>query len=276
MPIPLVVAGGSAALSALGGRGKQSSGAARQTTKKKGLEEFGETTDRAGRTTLAGTDVTDELTEALEAPEFAQFRRSLLPTLQREISRAGRPVFGPAQTAGFLGNLNDLASASMENIKQSLAGAGALDSGRLAQAATDVELGRAGEASSFFSQLPFLEEQTRSERLGNILGLSTQFAGRAPISQRRTGTATTERAGTTEETGTRAGTRTATEEGETAGTTETRGPSFLSGLLSNLGGLGGIATGRAVQQGVFDSIFNPKRRRGPVPNIFGQVGGTLL
>jgi hypothetical protein len=90
---------------------------------------------------------------------------------------------------------------------------------------TDIQMGKMGNAAQFFSQLPFQEEQARSQRVNTLLGMGTQWAGRAPISTVTTGSST--RKGTEKTQGT----------SNTTGNATEKGPGFLSNFASNLGGL---------------------------------------
>jgi hypothetical protein len=217
---PLLSGGIGALGGAIGGSGKQGS--------------QNSNFNQNSTTNSSGTNNVDQFNEAIEDPQFSQFRNSLLPMFQQEFKKSQRPVYGDAQKANFLTELNDLAGASMESLKATLGGNGVLNSGRFNQAATDIELGRAGKAADFFSQIPFLEEERRTQNASSLLGLGMNFAGRAPISQKTTGTNSFNQTGKTTGDGTQM--------------TEQQGPGFWKGLASNLGGLGGYAFGQGFGQ----------------------------
>lgn len=192
----------------------------------------------------------DQFNEAVEDPAFSAFRNSLLPMVKQEIFKANQPIYGDAQKTKYLSDLNDLASGAMSSLKSSLAGRGALDSGVMSQAATDIENNRVGKATDFFSQLPFMEDQARTQKMQGLLGMSTSFAGRAPISQKVTGTNTS--TGTNETKGTNVGTQTQ------------NGPGFMGAFMNNLGGMMGANVG---MPGTVPTLRTPKvYGMGPGPN----------
>ena len=103
------------------------------------------------------------------------------------MTKANRPVYGTAEKAGFMKQANDLALSSMEALKQKLGASGATDSGRMFSGLQDLELGRMGNIINFLGQIPYLNEQARSQKMANLLGLGTSWAGKAPIDTQTTG-----------------------------------------------------------------------------------------
>src|SRR5690242_4023991 len=95
------------------------------------------------------------------SPIAQSFFNQLLPQIQSGINTASQPVYGEAQKANYLGGLNSLANASIESLKQNLARAGALNSGRLSQGITDIGMNRNAQASNFFSQIPILNRNAK-------------------------------------------------------------------------------------------------------------------
>jgi hypothetical protein len=209
---PLVSAG----IGALGSSGKQ------------GQQNYN--SNQNSSTTSNQTQNIDQFNEAIEDEEFSGFRKSLLPMMQQEMSRAQRPIYGDAQKTQHLANLNDLASASMNSLKSSLAGRGVMDSGAFNESAAGIERDRFGKAVDFETNLPFMEEQARSQRMGGLMGMATQFAGRAPISTRSTGTNSSN--GTQNTTGT------------STGSQSQQGSGLWNGFLQNMGGLMAANVGR--------------------------------
>ena len=202
---------GGAAASAFGGSGKQ--GRQEQT------QESEQTRD------LTETSETNQLNEALEPGYFEDFRKSLLPKFGEEFNRLQKPIYGPEQTALFMSDLNDLAKRSMGSLRANLARSGATDSGRLSRGLVDIESERLRSAGKFFAGLPFQEETARRTGFANLLGLGSNLAGRAPVSQRTTGTQTNRQTGTVRGTG--------------SGETTMFGPSFGKAFLGQLGQVGG-------------------------------------
>lgn len=174
--------------------------------------------------------------QAIEDSQMAEFRKSLAPLFQQELRRAQTPVYGEAQKASLLNSLNDLADASTSKLKNSLAASGALDSGAAASGEADILSGRNAQAAQFFSQLPFLEEQRRAGATAGLLGQATNWAGRAPTSVFRAGSAFGSGSGGQTATSTSTGKKVNT------GQQTQQGPGFGSNLA---GGLGGLATGLA-------------------------------
>lgn len=229
--LPSIVSGvGGAIAGGIGQSGQQ--GRTRQETEQQRRERTLQ--ELTGTTSRRGTRDINQLAEQFESPEATEFRRGMFPRFEREFARAEQPIFGEAQKAGFLTNLNQLAGAAGDSLKQQLSAAGALDSGRFAAGLGDIEMGRAGQASQFFSQLPFMEQQARSQRLNDLFSGATGFLASGPRSTRTTGTEGFE------ETGEEQRRATGETEGTTTGTTTGTefGPSAGRSILTNLGGLG--------------------------------------
>lgn len=173
-------------------------------------------------------------TNPLEPDYFSSFRQGLVPAFQQEYAKAQQPIYGAPQKASYVSNLNDLALGATENLKQQLASVGALNSGRTATGITGIQMGRMGNLANFYGQLPFMEEQARSGRVGNLLNMATNWAGRAPVGSQTSGT--------------QSQSQTAQQiidqlmKGNSSGTMSSSTP-FGSGLLSNLGGVAGSIFG---------------------------------
>ena len=208
------------------------------------LEEYSKTgtsnTSTSGTTTGAGT--TTGLQQMLENPAFAQFRTNLIPLLSQQLNKAQQPIYGDAQKAQLMNQLNGLAGDAATSLRQSLSRSGGLDSGLLSQGLTDIGTQRFGQLSNFFSQLPFAESEAQAARMNPLLQMATGWVGAAPLS-----TATS---GTTSSTGTTTGSESTTvsESGTSkkTGTTTEQGPSFGKQLASDFGSLlgGGLFSGK--------------------------------
>lgn len=164
-----------------------------------------------------------------ENPMLAAAREALVPLLSSEFNKAQKPVFGQAQQAGFMQSLNELAQTAMQRMTQGVAGSGGLRSGRFAGGTADIEKQRFGDASKFFANLPFQEEQTRSGRVNNLLGLATQWLGSGPINETISGNASSNSSG--KESSTTTGSQTGSSGGG------------VGGAMSNLIGFGGGVLG---------------------------------
>ena len=167
------IAGGSSLLGALSKSGKQGS----QTT----------TSTNTSNQTQHQTSSFDNLTKTLEPEYFSQFRQQLIPSFWSEMTKANRPVYGTAQKAQFMGGMDKLANASIEAIRQKLGASGATDSGRQSTMTENVELEKMGKISDFLGQLPFMNEQARSGKMQNLLGLGANWTGKAPVDTQQSG-----------------------------------------------------------------------------------------
>lgn len=215
-----------------------------------------QTTNQTGTTTSAQTGVTDQtrrgeqttdLTQAqFDSPEAQAFRSGQFNRLNARLGQ-NAPVFGDTQKAGFMSNLNELSTGAMENLKQNLASSGALDSGRFAAGASNIEMDRVGEAGKFFSQLPFLEQQAQDQRFAGLSGIGNQLLATSPRSSRTTGTQGTTETGQT--TTNQQGNVNTNQTGTMQGTTQQEGPAWWRGALSDFGGFLGQQAGRALPSG---------------------------
>lgn len=185
-------------------------------------------------------------------PLVQNFQNSLIPQLQSAFSQAQQPVYGQAQQAGFLNSLNELANSSINNLKSSLARSGALNSGRLASGITSIDTNKMGQASNFFSQIPFLNRQATMQALPGLFGAANQFMSTAP----RTATST-----------------------NTGYSKQTYNPSIMSDIGQGLGiagdivgmpGLGGFMGGGG---GGGAPMFDPSGLSGYGAPIGGPAGG---
>ena len=211
--IPAATAIGGTILGGIGDSGRQR----KDETSRSGTSRASSTATRSDRG--------ESIRELFELPELKPFRNKLLEVFGGELDRAQEPVFGEAQTAGFLNNLNDVSKSASDRIIQSLANRGALRSGSGDRALRDVELNRASQAGEFFSELPFRERQARQDSVNPLLDLGFNFAGRGPTQGRTTTTGDTDIAENSD--------RSFDEEA----LLESFGPSFGRSLASSGGGL---------------------------------------
>ena len=116
------------------------------------------------------------------SPLMQSFMKQLVPQLQGAMASAQQPVYGEAQKADYLGGLDQLANASISNLQQTLARSGALNSGRMSQGATDIMSGRNASAARFFSQLPLLNQQAKTNAQQGLFSASTGLLNAAPRS----------------------------------------------------------------------------------------------
>jgi hypothetical protein len=189
---------GGAALGALGSSGKQG-----------GLK----TTQLS-----TSTQNINQFNEAVEPDYFSNFRQGLIPMFMQQLQKAmGEPVYGDAQKASYLQDLNSSYAGNEAALKSSMARSGRLDSGTFDSALGDLGMSMAGQKSQFFSDLPFKEREAQFARTLPLLQLGAGWSGNAPVSQRITGTNVTT--------------------GNMSGNTVQEGPSFGRSFASGLGGL---------------------------------------
>jgi len=106
--------------------------------------------------------------------------------LSDELGRVQQPIYGEGQQASFLNQLNDLTQGAQTAIGNRFAATGGQRSGSAEDQLTQSELFRGGQASQFFSQLPFLEEQARRQSTSELLGKGLNFVGRGVTNQTAT------------------------------------------------------------------------------------------
>lgn len=168
---------------------------------------------------------------SFSSPLMQAFQNQLMPQIQSAISQAQQPVYGEAQKANYLGGLNSLANSSIESLKQNLARAGALNSGRLSQGITDINMNRNNQASQFFSQIPILNRQATMSALPGLFGAGNQLTANAPRSSTFNDVSQSRTVGTNQ------------------GTTTQQGAPWWKNFLGRMGGLSGFLPGSSVSTG---------------------------
>lgn len=122
-----------------------------------------------------------------EAPQASGFRNSLYPQINQYLAQAQQPVYGNAQYAQQLNNLNGLANSSINQLSSTLAGrGGSLNSGAFGAGVTNILGQRAGQLANYNMQVPMLNRQAQQQATMGGLGLATNFAGRAPVNSTTT------------------------------------------------------------------------------------------
>ncbi len=225
MPVGLGTAlkiGGSLLGSALGGRGQGN-----------------RNTRTSGSRSSTSTSQQEGLQEVLENPILQPLRALFSGALVDTLGRANQPVFGEAQIAQQLQNINDLTDTANTRLRQRLAGTGALNSGQLTAGATGLEANRSNQITQFLGNLPFQEQQAQLARIAPLLQLGLGFTGRGPSSVRTSGQSS----------------RTTNENfNQTSNTQGQQG----GGFFQNLAGQGGDLLGLSVANDL-----------GLLPNVFG-------
>lgn len=239
----------SAGIGAIGG----AAGDAWANSGNQGGTSFNQTQTMNQNMNYDGTETIDQFNEAVEDPQFKQMRNGLIPTMQNMIQQGQAPIYGDAQKAKYLSDLNDLADSSMRSLQGGMSRLGRTNSGAGGQALQNIEGERFGKAADFFGQLPFMESQAKNERMLGLMGLATNWAGRSPISQKLTGT------------NTKKGSQTTTGTTTTEGQQTQQGGGFWKNLAGNMGGLAGDVLGQQMDQGGPMKNFLP-------PNVWKKPG----
>ena len=155
--------------------------------KKAGSEQTSTSTNTSNQNfNQTNTQNNEQLREIFENPMFAGAREMLLPMLFSEFQKANKPTYGPAQSAKFMSQLNDLTDAATNSLKQQVSSIGGSQSGRFAGGVGNIERAKIGEASNFFGQLPFMEEQARGAKMNNLMSLAMNWLGKAPTNEKVT------------------------------------------------------------------------------------------
>lgn len=190
----------------------------------------------------------------VEDPYTQMFRNKLMGNYQDTLQNANTPVYGDAQKAGFLSDLNGLAQGSIHSLKSQLGASGGLDSGALNLGLGDIGRQRDSQAAGFFSQIPFLNDQAKFQKTATLMGLGNQLASLAPHGTFNLGN--TSGASSSQAQGSSEGQRDVNGQSISNSQSTQFGPSFGSGLLQSLGNM---AAG-----GSMNSLFG---------KLFGGGGG---
>lgn len=203
------------------------------------------TTGTNSSTALSSNSTTPNLD-----PRASAFYNELFANAHNLIANANKPVYGDAQKASVLNDLNGLAQSASRHLNSSLASRGALGSGDFDTGHGNIEQQRYGKLSDFYSQLPALEDQAHQQRMMQALGFGAGLAGQLPVGQTSVGN--NSQSGTTQQ-------------------TQTSSPGFgsivggLVGSLGNaaMGGFGNMLGGGSFSKG-FGSVL------APAPNPFNM------
>lgn len=150
------------------------------------------------------------------------YSSTLFPQARQLIANANKPVYGDAQKASVLNDLNGLAQSASRHLNSSLASRGALGSGDFDTGQAGIEQQRYGNLSNFYSQLPSLEDQAHQQKMLSALGFGAGLAGQMPVGQTSIGNQT--QSGTQQQ-------------------TQTSNPGFSGLVGSLLGSVGSAAMG---------------------------------
>jgi len=196
--------------------------------------------------------------------------------ISQGMNQSNQPLYGQAQQAQFLNNLNGLANSSIQSLQGQLARMGGGNSGALAQGATDIGLNKASQFGNYLANVPLMNRQAQLQGAQTYGGLGNQLMGVAPRTQQ------------TNQTGQTSGFQQGTGTGQQQ---QTYNPSILSDIGQGLGIAGGImgmpsfgglmggggdATSMPAGNSNFNNLMNPNAGFSGAGSPFGaQVGGGL-
>ena len=90
-------------------------------------------------------------------------------------SQALQPVYGQQQIGQYMNQLNGLTQGAQNNLTQSLAGRGALNSGALSSGLTSLGQNRINNATNFMGQVPLMNQQAMNQNLSQANSLANGF-----------------------------------------------------------------------------------------------------
>lgn len=158
-------------------------------------------TQMSGSTSQAGSSTTN----AIENPIFSAFRESILPAISKQYEDSQKDVYGDAQVAKVANDANAAGQAAQTAVANNAARRGALNSGATDAANTAIQQGVTGKVIDFENQLPFLNQQAKMQNTNNLLGLATNFLGRAPLGSTTATSGTTDMSQTSQQNQTQSG-----------------------------------------------------------------------
>jgi len=170
-------------------------------------------------------------TQNIEPEYFSNFRKSLIGPYGSMLAKAGQPMYGDAERAGFMNTLNRGSNNAEKNLAGKLASrTGSVNSGAYGAGLTDIFMNRLGKEADYEAQIPMLNKEAYFKNMGSVLNMGMDWAGRAPIDQNRT-------------------------------ETKSNG-SFLSNFMGGLGAIGAGAAGKGQDPFGLDKIFRKWGGRG--------------
>lgn len=188
----------------------------------------GSTSNLTGSSSQQGniTSSGAQTTTPNEDPIFSMFRQSILPAIAQQYQTAQQPVYGDAQRAQVIQQANQAGDAAQTAVANNAARRGTLNAGSTDAANTAIQQGVTGKIVDFQNQIPFLNQQAQWGKTQDLLGLATNFLGRAPIGQTTTSNGNTSSSST----------GTQSQNGQSTG-------SQTPSLMSDIGGIAGMLAG---------------------------------
>jgi hypothetical protein len=158
-------------------------------------------------------------TMPIEPSYQTAFRQQGMGNLNDFLGQMMQGPYGQQQISQGIQNAQTAGNAATNQTMANLAKSGRLNSGSADTALTGIGAQTASNISGFQNQIPLLNYQAKSSAVSPLLSTWANWAGKAPVGQTTTGN-------------------------QTSNTTD-YGPSFLSGLASNVGGMmaGGLNLG---------------------------------
>jgi len=148
------------------------------------------------QSTNNGQTTSNNTTNPLEPSYFSAFRQGLTQNLQSALSTASMPVYGQAQEASFLNNQNKNTNNSVNNLESVLASRGVSNSGANTQGVSNILSGAQANTANYQASVPGLNRAAFTQNVGGLLGLGSNFAGKAPLGSTSSSSGTTSSNGT--------------------------------------------------------------------------------
>lgn len=210
-----------------------------------------------------------------QSGEVTSFRNSLLPQTQSLFAQSQKPVYGNAQYASQLNNLNQLTNSSIDQLTNAIAGKGGnLNSGGYGAGVAGLLQNRNNQLSNYQMQVPALNQQAALQGGLQVTGLQNTIGQGMPTTVNNSGFGS--QSGSSDSTTTQSQSPLgifssllgAAAGGITGGLTG-GASSLFKGLL---GGLGGAASSAISGPSVQSTIPFPQLGGGSGYNPNGQFG----
>lgn len=229
------------------------------------------TSTNFGTSSGQGTSIGGFANKGLE-----NFQNSLMSNINQGMNQSNQPLYGQAQQAQFLNNLNSLANSSINSLQGQMARMGAGNSGALAQGATDIGLNRSSQFGNYLANVPLMNRQAQLQSAQTYGGLGNSLMSVAPRTQFSSQSGTQQGNQFNQGTG-------------TGYSKQTQDPSIMSDIGQGLGiagaamGMpmfgnmfGGGGTPMPAGNSNFNNLMNPYSGMSGAGSPFGaQVGGGL-
>lgn len=148
-------------------------------------------------------------TTPTENPIFSAFRQSILPAISAQYQAAQKDVYGAPQVAQVAQQGNAATKAATDANTARAARTGTLNAGNTAATNASAQAANTANITGFENQIPMLNQQAKFNNTNSLLGMATNFLGRAPLGSTSTsnqnGTSASTQTGTNTSSGTQFG-----------------------------------------------------------------------